>query len=194
MTVYGYARVSTYDQKMDMQIIALEKAGCERVFKDHGISGVSDKRQALSQLLATVEAGDEVVVWRLDRLARSMFELVNIVQELHGRGVMFRSICEYIDVNSAFGELVLHILGAIAHFERALIVERTRAGMLAAQQRGVKFGRRPALDDDGLSEIMAAIADGRSITAIARDIGVGRSTIYRYLAETRDDIALQKAA
>lgn len=182
MTVYGYARVSTQDQHLDLQLDALRKAGCEQVFKDHGVGGVSRKRVELQAVLKKVRPGDMLIVWRLDRLARSMFELVNIVKDLHERDVAFRSLCEYIDINSAFGELVLHILSAIAHFERSLIVERTRAGMQAARERGVKIGRPRALDDNELEEALSRIHNGRSVRDAAVELGIGTSTLYRYVS------------
>nr|WP_321440371.1 recombinase family protein [uncultured Hyphomonas sp.] len=182
MTVYGYARVSTQDQHLDLQLDALRKAGCERVFQDHGVGGVSDKRVELYAALQMVQPGDVFVVWRLDRMARSMIELVNIVVDLHERGVAFRSLCEYIDVNSAFGELVLHILSAIAHFERALIVERTRAGMQAAKERGVHVGRPRALDGEDISKALLLLNGGMSVPEAANELGIGTSTLYRYVA------------
>lgn len=185
MTVYGYARVSTLDQHLDLQLDALRKAGCECIFQDHGVGGVSNKRIELQAVLEKLRPGDILIVWRLDRMARSMIELVNIVVDLHERGVAFRSLCEYIDVNSAFGELVLHILSAIAHFERALIVERTRAGMQAARERGVEFGRKRVLDDAALIKVLAQKREGKRVAEIAAELGVGTSTLYRYVAGSR---------
>lgn len=185
MTVYAYARVSTPDQHLDGQLMALRNAGCERIFQDHGAGGLSSKRVQLQAVLEAVQPGDTLIVWRLDRLARSMFELVNIVMDLHERGVAFRSLCEHIDVNSAFGELVLHILSAIAHFERALIVKRTVAGMQAARARGVQFGRRPVMDSEAVQEAQCLLRDGLSVEQAASEMGVGRSTLYRYMAGAR---------
>jgi len=179
----GYARVSTEDQSLDLQIDALRAAGCERIFKDHGVSGVAPKRPGLSQAMAALGEGDVLVVWRLDRLARSMLELTDTVWTLHHRGIGFHSICEHIDISSAFGELILHVLSSIVHFERRLIIERTRAGMEAAKARGVKFGRRPAIDGEMLREALFLKSHGMTVPAIAADIGVGRSTLYRYFGE-----------
>ena len=179
----AYARVSSADQSLDLQIDALERAGCDRIFRDHGISGTASNRPGLLAALEALEPGDTQVVWRLDRLARSMRELTDTVWALHNKGIRFQSLCEHIDISSAFGELVLHILSAIAHFERALIVERTVAGMQAAKERGVKFGRRPALDGESLSEALFLLEQGLKVEEAAQQIGVGRSTLYRYLAD-----------
>lgn len=178
----GYARVSTDDQNIALQVDALNRAGCDRIFEDQGISGISTERLGLKEALASLSAGDTLVVWRLDRLARSMRDLTDTIQMLHGRDVGFHSICEHIDVSSAFGEFVLHVLSAVAHFERALIIERTRAGMAAAKARGATFGRKRVLDSEELREAMFLVGEGMSVTDTANQIGIGRSTLYRYLA------------
>ena len=185
MTVYGYARVSTEDQNLDLQINALKEAGCKHILSDFGVGGTSKKRVELNSLLERLEPGDTLIVWRLDRLARSMIELVEVVQDLRSRDVTFRSLCEYIDVDSAFGELVLHILSAISHFERALIIERTRAGIEAAKEKGVKFGRRPALGENELCEALSLVGSGMPVSDVAEQLQVGTSTLYRYLAKVR---------
>jgi DNA invertase Pin-like site-specific DNA recombinase len=181
----GYARVSTSDQSLDLQIDALKRAGCERIFEDHGVSGVQAERPGLGQVFAQLGKGDTLIVWRLDRLARSMRDLVDMVTVLHQRGIVFRSLSEHIDIGSAFGEFALHVLGAAAHFERALIIERTRAGIAAAQERGVKFGRKPALNGEEFHEALFLIDGGLCVEKTARQLGIGRSTLYRYLADHR---------
>ena len=178
----GYARVSTCEQSLDLQIDALEKAGCATIFKDHGVSGVAPDRIGLSKAMETLVEGDTLVVWRLDRMARSMRDLIDTVDALHARKIGFQSLCEHIDIDSAFGELILHVLSSVVHFERRLIVERTRAGMEAARSRGASFGRRPAIDDETVREALQLKAQGMTVPAIAADIGVGRSTLYRYLS------------
>lgn len=178
----GYARISTEEQNIDLQVDALHRAQCDHIFMDEGISGVATKRPGLERALRKLQPGDTLVVWRLDRLARSMRDLTDTVTTLHTRKISFQSICEHIDVGSAFGEFVLHILGAVAQMERSIIVERTRAGMIAAKARGARFGRKPALDGEALREAMFLIDRGMSVSAAARQIGVGRSTLYRYLA------------
>jgi len=136
---YGYARVSTDDQKADLQTAALKQAGCEHVFTDTA-SGSSAKRPELARCLASLRAGDVLVVWKLDRLGRSLSHLVAVLSDLQGRGVAFLSLTEAIDTGNAAGRLMGHILGALAEFERSLIVERTQAGLKAAKQRGQKLG------------------------------------------------------
>lgn len=178
----GYARVSTHEQSLDLQIDALKGAGCEKIFKDHGVSGVANERPGLARALAALSADDTLIVWRLDRLARSMQDLLGTVQALHEREVGFQSICEHIDISSAFGELILHVLSAIVHFERRLIVERTEAGMCAARARGVKFGRKRAIDEVMLASAIELRGTGLPIPEIANSMGVGRSTLYRYLS------------
>lgn len=153
------------------------------IFEDHGISGIATDRPAFTQIIAALKEGDTLIVWRLDRLARSLLQLVDTVTALHNRGIIFRSLCEHIDLSSAYGEYVLHILSATAHFERALIVERTRAGMESAKERGVRFGRRPAIDEEILREALYLINSGMKVKDTASQIGVGRSTLYRYLGE-----------
>lgn len=177
----GYARVSTEDQNLALQIDALERAHCDQIFTDQA-SGADASRKGYRDALSSLKPGDTLVVWRLDRLARSMRELVDVIEWLHEREIGFQSICEYISLDSAFGELILHLLSAIAHFERRLIQERTNAGIQAAKERGVKFGRKPCLNRDMLDQARSLIQDGLSISQAARQIGVGKSTLYRYLA------------
>ncbi|MCF8467274.1 MAG: recombinase family protein [Sneathiella sp.] len=178
----GYARVSTCDQNVALQVDALRRAGCDRIFEDHGISGVSAERPGLHEALDSLKAGDTFVVWRLDRLARSMRDLTDMVTGLHEQDIEFLSLCEYVNVTTAFGEFALHILAAAAHLERALIIERTREGMAAAKARGAIFGRKPVLNDEALHEALHMIENGISVTAAAQQLCVGRSTLYRYLA------------
>jgi len=176
----GYARVSTTDQNIDLQLDALRKAGCERIFEDQA-SGLKSDRDGYAEVMKALKPDDTLVVWRLDRLARSMRDLTDTITVLHNRGIGFHSICEHIDISSAYGEFVLHILSAVAHFERALIVERTRAGMAAAKARGVKFGRAPALNGEELLEALYLIGKGQSVSKTAKQLTIGRSTLYRYL-------------
>ena len=141
----GYARVSTVDQNLALQRDALTAAGCERVFTDEGVSGSDTARRGLDGALAALGPGDTLVVWKLDRLGRSLSHLVSLIAELGARRVNFRSLSDPIDTASSGGRLVMHIMGALAEFERGLIVERTQAGIQAAKKRGVQLGRRPSL-------------------------------------------------
>lgn len=177
---YGYARVSTDDQKADLQTAALKKAGCEYVFTETA-GGSSAKRPELKRCLASLRAGDVLVVWKLDRLGRSLSHLVGVLAELQGRGVAFQSLTEAIDTESAAGRLMGHILGALAEFERSLIVERTQAGLKAAKQRGQKLGRKPSLSEEQRQHARDLLAKGESPAAVARLLNVCRATLYNSL-------------
>ena len=137
----GYARVSTDEQSVALQIDALELAGCGRIFTDSGFSGVLRSRPALDDALACVQAGDTLVAWRLDRLGRSLSHLIALVGDLEKRGIAFKSLSDAIDTSTPSGRLQFHMLGALAEFERSLISERTKAGMAAVRVRGVRLGR-----------------------------------------------------
>lgn len=174
----GYARVSTDDQKMDLQRDALTVAGCERVFIDTA-SGAKAERPGLTDAIAFARKGDSLVVWRLDRLGRSLPELVKIVGELEAAGVGFESITEHIETSTAAGRLVFHVFAALAEFERRLIVERTMAGLAAARTRGQKGGR-PGLPPEKIAAIQALAASGRSPAEICKALDIGRSTFYKH--------------
>lgn len=164
---YGYARVSTDDQKADLQIAALKKVDCDFIFTDIA-TGASSRRPELTRCLASLRAGDTLIVWKLDRLGRSLSHLVAVLAELQGRGVAFLSLTEAIDTASAAGRLMGHILGALAEFERALIVERTQAGLKAAKNRGTKLGRKPSLSDDQRKHARELINKGESPATVAK--------------------------
>ncbi|EFB0286302.1 MULTISPECIES: recombinase family protein [Xanthomonas] len=174
----GYARVSTDDQRMDLQRDALTAAGCEKVFTDTA-SGAKAARPGLAEALAFARKGDVLVVWRLDRLGRSLPELVKVVGELEAAGVGFESVTERIETSSAAGRLVFHVFAALAEFERRLIVERTHAGLEAARARGRKGGR-PALPPEKVAAIQAMAAGNRSVSEICKALKIGRSTLYKY--------------
>lgn len=174
----GYARVSTDDQHMHLQRDALEAAGCEKVFTDTA-SGAKAARPGLAEALAFARKGDVLVVWRLDRLGRSLPELVRVVGELEAAGVGFESLTERIETGSAAGRLVFHVFAALAEFERRLIVERTRAGLDAARARGRKGGRR-GVPPSTVAAIEALAQSGRSPTEICKALKVSRSTFYKY--------------
>ncbi len=137
----GYARVSTDIQRLDLQMDALKNAGCDFIFTDHGISGATVERPGLRQAMDMLQKGDTLIVWRLDRLGRSLVNLVEYVSGLGKRGVEFRSLTESIDTSSSGGKLLFHMIAALAEFERSLISERTKAGMAAAKLRGKHVGR-----------------------------------------------------
>jgi len=177
----GYARVSSDDQSLDLQLDALKEAGCARVFTEKA-SGALDDRLELAKLLDHLRPGDIVVVWRLDRLGRSLKHLIEIVRDLEERGVDFRSLTEGINTTSPSGKLVFHLFGALAEFERGLIVERTKAGLEAARARGRKGGRPPKMTPEKLEVARSMHDSGKhSVAAIAETVGVRRATLYRFL-------------
>ena len=180
----GYARVSSGEQNLDLQRDALIVAGCGMIHEDEGVSGVARRRPGLDQALTTLKQGDTLVTWRLDRLGRSLPHLIELVAALQDRGCGFVSLNEAIDTGSAGGKLVFHIMGALAEFERALIVERTRAGMTSARTRGRRLGRPRALTGAQLRKARDEIAADRETTAsMATLLGVSRSTLWRALKD-----------
>jgi DNA invertase Pin-like site-specific DNA recombinase len=178
--VLGYARVSTGDQDVAGQTMRLEQAGAIRVFTDVR-SGKSMDRPGLTDLLAYARNGDTLAVVRLDRLGRSLAELLTVVEQLKARGVALLSLEEKIDTSSAAGELIFHVFGAIAHFERRLIAERTKDGIAAARARGKRPGRAP-VDPDKVQAALKLVEGGLSPTKAAGQLGLGRSTVYREVA------------
>lgn len=179
----GYARVSTQDQKPELQLDALRQAGCERIFVEKA-SGAQRDRPELTAALDYVRdgAGDVLVVWKLDRLARSLKQLIETVEDLGERGIGFRSLTEAIDTMSAGGRLTFHIFGAMAEFERSIIRERTRAGLDAARARGRRGGRPPALTKKDLAAARAMLADPEiTMEEVAIRLKVAASTLYRHL-------------
>jgi DNA invertase Pin-like site-specific DNA recombinase len=175
--ILGYARVSTGDQDVAGQTMRLEAAGAIRVFTDV-MSGKSMDRPGLAELLAYARKGDTLAVVRLDRLGRSLGELLSTVKMLHERGIALLSLEEKIDTSSAAGELIFHVFGAIAHFERRLISERTKDGIAAARAKGRMPGRQP-LHMDKVEAAIKLIEANVSPTEAAKQLGIGRSTIYR---------------
>ena len=177
----GYARVSTDDQNLDLQLDALHKAGIgdDRLYSDTASGKNADRKELLACLKALRE-GDTLVVWRLDRLGRSLPDLVRIVGELEQKGVSFESLTEKIETGSAAGKLVFHVFAALAEFERNLIRERTRAGLVAARARGRAGGRKPKLTEAQIKEINEMVsAQKLPIGRIAELYGVSRTTIYK---------------
>lgn len=177
--ILGYARVSTSDQDLQGQRTRLQQAGAARIFEDV-ISGKRFDRPGLTALLDHLLPGDTVAVVRLDRLGRSLHELLDLVKTIKERGGALLSLEEKLDTSSAAGELVFHVFGSIAQFERRLIAERTRDGIAAARARG-KHPGRPALDPDKLEAARILVAGGMSIGRAAKQAGLGRSTLYREL-------------
>ena len=181
--IIGYARVSTEDQNLDLQLDALKEAGCKKIFQDK-ISGVKEDRDGLLQVLEIVRPGDTLVVWKLDRLGRSLQHLISIVDELKGKDVYFRSLKENLDTSSSTGKLIFHIFGALAEFERDIIRERTMAGLKAARARG-RIGGRPKIMDAGKVKLARTLMaeNSRTVGEICEILGVSKATLYRYLKE-----------
>jgi DNA invertase Pin-like site-specific DNA recombinase len=181
----GYARVSTLDQNSALQLDALKAAGCERIFEEKA-SGAKEDRPELAKALDHMRKGDVLVVWKLDRLARSLKQLVLVLEDLGKRGVGFRCLAPAIDTTSPEGRLLYSITGAFAEFEREIIRQRTKAGLKAALTRGRKGGRPKALSHEDLAKARAILRDPLiSVAAVAGLFGISRTTIYTYLPEAR---------
>jgi DNA invertase Pin-like site-specific DNA recombinase len=177
----GYARVSTQDQNLDLQLDALKAAGCEEIFQEK-LTGKSKDRVELTNCLRTLRKGDVLIIWKLDRLARSLKDLVEIIHGLEERGIGFRSITESIDTTSAGGKLIFHIFGALAEFEHNLIRERTIAGLVAARARGRKGGRTPSLSAADIKKAAAMLKDPNiTKTEVAAHFKVSRVTLNKSL-------------
>ena len=179
--IIGYVRVSTSDQNLDLQIDALKSAGCEKIHKDI-ISGAKDDRPGLSKVLKYLRKGDVLVVWKLDRLGRSLKHLIDTVNYLNEQGCTFKSLQENIDTNTTGGKLIFHIFGALAEFERDIIRDRTNAGLSAARKRGRIGGRRKKMDNKKIAQARTLLADkSNSINDVCEILEVSRATLYRYL-------------
>lgn len=179
MTILGYARVSTAHQSVDMQVQALRAAGAERIWTEQ-MSGGRDDRPELAALLDYARSGDVLMVWRLDRLGRSLPHLLMVVEGLDARGVEFRSLTEAIDTTTAGGRLVFHVFAAVAQFERALASERSAAGVAVARAAGRMPGR-PSLPPATIDAVRRLDKTGATRTSIARSLGISRSSVYRAL-------------
>jgi DNA invertase Pin-like site-specific DNA recombinase len=191
----GYARVSTQDQGPELQMDALKAAGCERIFVEKA-SGAQRDRPELKAALDYMRdgAGDVFVVWKLDRLARSLKQLIETVEDLEHRGIGFRSLTEAIDTTSAGGRLTFHIFGAMAEFERSIIRERTRAGLDAARARGRKGGRPPALSAKDIAHAKALLREPDiTVEEVAARMRVSPATLYRHLPGGRGAVREERA-
>ena len=182
----GYARVSTDEQNLDLQRSALEAAGCERVFEDRGISGAESSRPGLA---AALGPGDVLAVWKLDRLGRSLGQLIVMIDGIGKAGAGFQSLSEAIDTTTAGGRLIFHVMGALAEFERSLIGERTKAGMQAAKRRGKPIGRPRKLTAHQLARARALIEAGEETrSGVAELFGVDVATLRRAMGKGRNGI------
>lgn len=181
----GYARVSTDEQNLDLQLLALREFGCDVVITDHGISGARFDRPGLNELLTVAVPGDTVVVWRLDRLGRSLSHLVGVVNDFRSRSIHFASLNEAIDTGNSAGMLMFHIIAALAEFERTLIGERTRAGMAAARHRGKQVGRPPSMNASQLAQA-CTLLETHSVEHVAHMFGISPRTLRRYCSLRAD--------
>lgn len=176
----GYARVSTDDQTLDLQLDALKRAGCRTIYQEHA-SGKSAARPQLEACMKALRAGDTLFVWRLDRLGRNLANLIHTAAELENKKIGFASVTEKIDTSSSSGQLVFHVFASLAEFERNLIRERTRAGLSAARARGRKGGRRPKLNAKDIKTVRALLRTRElTVNEIAERFNVARSTIYNH--------------
>ena len=177
----GYARVSTFEQNLNLQKDALKAAGCEKIFEDH-ISGAASSRPGMNRAVEFLRKGDTLVVWRLDRLGRSLKHLIEVVSLLEERHIGFKSLQEAIDTTSSGGKLIFHIFGALAEFERNLIRERTMAGLSAARARGRKGGRPKALDPQQRDiAVMLYHQKKKTVKEICSIMGISKPTLYNYV-------------
>lgn len=181
---FGYARISTHEQNADMQIDQLQQAGCDEIFCDTA-SGTKTIRPALEQLLGKIRSGDVIVIWKLDRLGRSLRHLIELVNQLMEKNVGLKSLQDPVDTTSAQGRLIFNLFASLAEFERDLIVERTQAGLAAARARGRTGGRPQGLTNAAQRKAIAAEAlytrGDLSVNAIAENLGISKVTLYRYL-------------
>ena len=177
----GYARISTIDQNLDLQIDALKNAGCEKIITDE-ISGSLSERVGLRKLMNILRKDDEVIVWRLDRLGRSLKHLIELINKFHNLGVTFTSLQESINTNNSTGKLIFHIFGALSEFERNLILERTKAGLASARARGRKGGRPKKLSKDK-RQLARELYEGKkhSLMQICNILGISKPTLYKYV-------------
>ncbi|MGA0586501.1 recombinase family protein [Dyella sp. KRB-257] len=176
----GYARVSTQDQNLDLQIEALRKAGCKKVFEDK-LSGSRADRPGLAKALEMLREGDTLVIWKLDRLGRSVKHLVDLVGELHAREVQFRSLTDAIDTSTPSGRFFFHVMASLAEMERELTVERTRAGLEVARQLGRTGGRKRQMTESKIRSARKLLAEGIPPRDVARNLGVSVPTLYRWI-------------
>lgn len=176
----GYARVSTDDQNLDLQLDALKAAGCQEVFTDK-VTGAAKTKDGLEAALKYVREGDTLVVWKLDRLGRTVKGLVELVEGFQARGVQFKSVTDSIDTSTAAGRFFFHVMAALAEMERELIRERTKAGLSAARARGRLGGRKPKMDPSKVDAAKHLLDTGMSGLEVAKNLGVSRATLYRAL-------------
>lgn len=188
MSAIGYARVSTPDQSPQLQIDALAKYGCDRIFTDVGVSGLKASRPQLDKALDYMRAGDVLVIWKLDRLGRSTLNLLTLVQDLEKRGIELVSLTDSIDTKTPMGRMFFTIFASLAQLERDQIVERTLAGLAAARAQGRVGGRKASLGKKEHRMVFTLFEGGTAISEIAEQFGVSASTVKRSLRHTRESL------
>lgn len=176
----GYARVSTAEQNLALQIDALEKAGCEKIYEDK-ISGSKDNRPGLNQALENLRQGDTLVVWKLDRLGRSLKSLISLIEELEDKDINFKSVTDSIDTSTPAGKFFFHVIAALAQMERELISERTRAGLEAAKKLGRVGGRKRIMTESKVLSAKRLLKSGALPKDVAQDLGISLATLYRWI-------------
>lgn len=181
----GYARVSTQDQHLELQREALQRAGCEKIFEDT-ISGTRVQRPGLTQAMDGLRSGDTLVVWKLDRLGRSVKQLVDLVSGLQKKGVHFKSLTDSIDTGTPSGRFFFHVMASLAQMERELIVERTQAGLQVARQRGRTGGRKPKMTASKVVSAQQLLAVGTPVRDVAHNLGISVPTLYRWLPANKE--------
>ncbi|WP_340642369.1 recombinase family protein [Photobacterium damselae] len=180
----GYARVSTEEQNLELQKDSLLKHGCQKIFEDQ-ISGTRANRPGLDKTLEMLRDGDTLVVWKLDRLGRSVKQLVELIDKLQQRGIQFKSLTDSIDTGTSSGRFFFHVMASLAEMERDLIVERTKAGLEAARLRGRKGGRKPKMTESKISSAKQLLANGVPQKDVANNLGVSISTLYRWIPASK---------
>ncbi|MGC8494737.1 MAG: recombinase family protein [Syntrophobacteraceae bacterium] len=176
----GYVRVSTHDQNLELQREALTRAGCRKIFEDR-VSGTRAERPGLAKALEILREDDTLVVWKLDRLGRSVKQLVDLVGDLHKQGIQFKSLTDAIDTGSPSGRFFFHVMASLAEMERELTVERTRAGLEVARQLGRKGGRKPKMTNSKIESARKLLASGIPPRDVAKNLGVSIPTLYRWV-------------
>lgn len=176
----GYARVSTFDQSLDLQLSALNDVGCEKLYQDH-ISGTKTNRPGLNMALEVLRKNDTLVVWKLDRLGRTVKWLIDLVNQLHQKEIHFKSITDNVDTSSASGRFFFHVMASLAQMERELIAERTKAGLAAAKAQGRIGGRKRKMTQSKIESAKKLLASGVPPKDVAQDLGVSIPTLYRWI-------------
>ena len=182
----GYARVSTQDQNLELQLEALQRAGCEKIFEDK-VSGARADRPVLARAIESLRSGDTLVVWKLDRLGRSVKQLINWITDLQSKNIQFKSLTDSIDTGTPSGRFFFNIMASLAEMEKELIVERTRAGLETARQLGRKGGRRPKMTESKLASARTLLNNGMPPKDVAKNLGVSVPTLYRWLPASEMD-------